>query len=232
MYQIPQLSREIVEMFRVELIRGLEHYRVRVRPNISETGSLHQVKINVPHLNILFPSQRVQEAASVFLAWERGAYVTPIRVNVETEWYGIPPDEIGNLKGRRLAVSSIDDRIKTGDFNYEIVPFGRGFVLRVPDGSYSYEGLPDAGKIVANHVGTVLELYKTPKADRTWKQRVSTTETIERIAQVSQDLLRYIDMMNDEDFEDAVESFALAMQGRDNQLYKSLQIGKALSRRN
>jgi len=232
MLQAYPLSTGIVQMFRAELVQGLSDYRVRVRPIISNpTGSLHQIRINVPNLKMLFPYPiGVQESASVFLGWGNSKSQMPTKIYVETEWYGLPPSDIDKLKSNGLAANLRSDRIKTGDFSYEVVypslnynvPAGKGRTSVVHNGSHDYEQLPDAAREIAHNIGIILQLYETPMADGMWKKRVGITEHIEDVGVALQQLLEEIDLMDDPTFTRAVASHVTLLH------HKSRRIGNTL----
>jgi len=205
MFQAHPLSRGDVEGFREKLSKGLDAYRVRVRPVISESGSpesgsLYQLRINVPHLRESFPPRHVQESASVFLGLGRVEYQKSAMVYVETEWYGLPSEAADILKAYNPSARLIENKMKTGDFSYEMVYFREGRTLVVTNGSYSHDQLPDAAGLVAQGIIIILDHYKNPMADGRWKKRVGITNNLENSGRVRPEVLSNVDSMDEEAF--------------------------------
>jgi len=137
-----------------------------------------------------------QEDASVILTMDGG------QVGVVSEWYGV---DLGDDLIRKYGAYEMGNKIKTGDFSYEITTLKNDTrILVVNHGTHTESSVINSLDPIARLLHEVFAFYEVPGATREWRKRVDRISRLRRIKETIGDPNRLF-RVSQRDFEKTIE---------------------------
>lgn len=106
--------------------------------------------------------------------------LTDGKVDVTSEWYGLETKAKDLMK--KYGYTELNDRIKTGDFTYELNKLENDSrILVVSHGTYDAFSIVDSLESILPILYDMFALYEVPEATEAWRERVNWISRLRRL---------------------------------------------------